>query len=383
MVCPICEAPGIQVFFRSESVPVLDNVFWPTREQALKCRKGEIELTFCAQCECIANLGIEPGLFDYDFQYENSLHFSPAFQEYARALAADLVARYRLRKKTIVEIGCGKGEFLAMLCELGENRGIGFDPSYANGRGNSAAGRGITYVSEIYSAYSAPRDCDLICCRHVLEHIADTKHFLAEVRRSAERAGSPVFFEVPNSLYTFREAGIWDIIYPHTFYFVSRSLRRLFESCGFKVVKLQEGFDGQYLLLEALANGGAGEDEEASEERQATPIEIASFRRRYESKVQALARALRRWRAPIVVWGAGSKGVAFLNKFHDAPIEYVVDVNPHKQGKFVPGTGQQVVAPEFLQQLRPGTVIVMNPNYREEIASQLKDLGLEPELLLA
>ncbi|MEM7237791.1 MAG: methyltransferase, partial [Pseudomonadota bacterium] len=64
-----------------------------------------------------------------------------------------------------------------------------------------------------------------------------------------------------------------------------------------------------------------------------------------------------------------------------AEVEQVVDINPHKQGKFLPGTGHRVVAPDMLVGSPPDTVVVMNPIYLPEIGAQLGDLGLSPELV--
>ncbi len=79
----------------------------------------------------------------------------------------------------------------------------------------------------------------------------------------------------------------------------------------------------------------------------------------------------------VSVWGAGSKGVTFLNALKvGGEIGNIVDLNVHKQGKFVPGTGHQVVSPMHLQEYQPDIVIVMNPIYTEEIAQSLKDMGV-------
>jgi hypothetical protein len=89
-----------------------------------------------------------------------------------------------------------------------------------------------------------------------------------------------------------------------------------------------------------------------------------------------------------VVWGAGSKGVTFLNALAgaadtDNAIAAVVDINPRKQGKFVAGTGQPIIPPTALAELRPDFVILMNPNYRQEIAGMLAEVGVEAEILVA
>jgi len=79
----------------------------------------------------------------------------------------------------------------------------------------------------------------------------------------------------------------------------------------------------------------------------------------------------------VALWGAGSKGVAFLNAVPAArEIAAVVDVNRRKHGLHVPGSGQQVVAPERLRDDPPDLVIAMNPLYRDEIAALLRDLGV-------
>ena len=62
-------------------------------------------------------------------------------------------------------------------------------------------------------------------------------------------------------------------------------------------------------------------------------------------------------------------------------IEYAVDINPFKWGKFMAGTGQQIVSPEFLVDYRPDLVVAMNPIYLDEIRLQLEELGLHPELI--
>jgi hypothetical protein len=72
----------------------------------------------------------------------------------------------------------------------------------------------------------------------------------------------------------------------------------------------------------------------------------------------------------------------FLNTFrHCAGLDYIVDVNPHKSGLHIAGTGQKVVAPAFLVEYQPDALLIVNPNYREEIAQQVFALGLAPELL--
>ena len=384
--CTLCGASGMNVFFELAQVPLFCNVLWPTREAALQCPRGDVRLGFCSACAFIANLAFEPGRMEYAPDYENSLHFSSHFRSYASELATYLVDRYQLRGKNIIEIGCGKGDFLLMLCELGGNRGVGFDPGYVGDAEKPTAGLGVRFVRQGFSAHVADYPCDFLISRHMLEHVATPRSFLAGVRQViGGRTNIVVFFEVPNAMFTLRDLGIWDIIYEHCSYFCRPSLAALFASCGFRIQALRDNYGGQFLCLEATpGNNHDNVNPDYRDEVEDAAHCVASFRDIYLRKVgswkQTLARLKHEGRR-VTVWGGGSKGVTFLNALGDlVPIEEVVDINPRKQGMYVPGTGQRIVAPEFLRRSRPEVVLVMNPVYREEIADQIAALGVEAEI---
>ena len=82
-----------------------------------------------------------------------------------------------------------------------------------------------------------------------------------------------------------------------------------------------------------------------------------------------------------MVWGAGSKGITFLNVLRPRSVESIVDVNTLKQAKYIPGTGQQIMTPDFMKEYRPDVIIGMNPNYREEMTRQVSALGVHAEFL--
>jgi SAM-dependent methyltransferase len=382
-ICPVCEAANVQAFVHIGRLPVNANILWPTREQAVGAPRGPIGLGFCGRCGHVFNMQFDPPLIEYDQDYENSLHFSPLFHDYARSLAAHLVERYDLHGKDIVEIGCGKGEFLHMLCELGQNRGVGFDPSYLPEPNAADAGR-VTFVQDYYSERYGGYRADLICCQQVLEHIPAPRELLAILRRAiGERRDTAVFFEVPNVGYTLSRLAIWDIIYEHCSYYSAASLAYLFAVHGFEVRDLVETFGGQFLAIEALPRDVAAPP--CSQEIAHMARDVAAFAENYRQTIAAwrqrldhLARSGRR----AVVWGAGAKGVTFLNTLAiDKQIDYVVDMNPRKQDMYITGTGQRIVAPEFLRDERPDVVIVMNPIYEKEIQKIIAGLGLDVEYI--
>ena len=385
--CPVCGSDSQVDLLDIPAVPVYCNVLWPQRQQALGAAHGSMDLKYCTECTHVFNASYDAGLTDYTPDYDNSLHFSPHFNHYAEELARRLVERYALRGKTLVEIGCGKGDFLMLLCEQGDNRGWGFDRSFDPERVDQGRRRRINFAQDFYSAEHAARlRPDFVCCRHVLEHIADPRGFLGELRRGfADRTDAVLYFEVPNALFTLKDMGIWDLIYEHCAYFTLGSLTQAATSSGFDVLDMGETFGGQFIFVEMRPGAGQMRAAVPDVHQPASVSRYAGhFAEQYRDKVcawQGRLRDLQQARRTAVIWGGGSKGVTFLNVLGaDSGIEYVVDLNPHKQGKYVAGTGQRVVSPEFMRTVRPTDVIVMNPIYESEIAGLVRALGLDVRL---
>lgn len=386
--CPVCQAATLQSIIQIPQIPVLSNVIWDQREDALSAPRGDVHLAFCSTCGHVFNQSFDPDRMQYDLQYENSLHFSPRFQKYATWLAHYLVDQYDLHGKTIVEIGSGKGDFLRMLCEYGDNAGTGFDPSYQPDPADQHPA--MSFIRDVFSERYASYQADMILSRHVLEHIYQPAAFAQSLRRTiGSRKNTVVFCEVPNLAYILRDTAIWDIIYEHISYFSPHSLGELFTRNGFNTLNLAEAYEGQFLYIEAAPREAGRPTPDAP---YATPVaaltnQVLGFAQRSQEKLAGWQQQLDALRAAgkrAVVWGAGSKGISFLNMLHvQDEIQYVIDINPRKRNKFITGAGQQIVPPEFLGQYRPDTVIVMNPIYRQEIQKTVDELGLKVEYQFA
>ena len=389
--CPVCDnGDGQSLLIEILDVPVFCNVLLPDRESARSAPRGDIDLVICGNCGHVYNRAFDPSKTQYSRHYENSLHYSPRFNAYAESLAARLVDRYELRNRTIVEIGCGKGDFLNLLCKLGENRGIGFDPSYEDDRLTEVDRGRFEVIRDYYSDKYSDIGADIVVCRQVLEHIENPRMFLTSIRKAVENQGRvPFVFEVPDAMYTLRDLGIWDLIYEHCSYFTVLSLVRLFALSGFNPVSVSTEFGGQYILMDASPLGGPHGEPVSRNEEDMTAVKVLAnaFAREYRRKVENWRRVLHdanRDHEKIVVWGAGSKGITFLNIMGpESRIEHIVDVNPHKKGLFVPGTGQEVVDPPALRAIRPDRIIIMNAVYKEEIEEIMKMYNRPCQMILA
>jgi hypothetical protein len=378
--CPGCGSTAGGVFFELPSLPVHCNILWPTAAAAQSAPRGEMRLAACAECGLLFNAAFDPARVTYDEAYENSLHHSPRFEQYAESLALDLSARLGLRDRLVVEVGCGKGDFLRSLCRIAGARGLGIDASYDPAIAPSGGDDVVRFVREPFSAMPAGLNPALVFCRHVLEHVPDPLAFVSELAAGARRtAGFRVFVEVPNALYTLRDLGIWDLIYEHCTYFSAPSLSRLFERAGLRVERVSTVFGEQFLCLEGTVADPTDRPRSADDVAEIRQL-AARFGEEYARKVaywEDRLRTLRSSGRTVALWGAGSKGVTFVNTVRGGSgLACLVDLNPRKHGRYVPGTGQPVVAPPALRELRADVVIVMNPLYREEIEAQMHDLGL-------
>ena len=386
-LCHSCGSDQMSIFHTLNGVPVHSVKNIPLPEKAIDCPKGNIHLAFCYHCGFISNIAFDPSLLEYSNEYESSQAFSPTFNTFASDLAARLIDRFNLHDKIILEIGCGNGEFLNLLCEQGGNRGIGFDPAYREGRIGIKPNAKITFIKDYYSEKYTNYQADFICCRMTLEHIQSTANFVSMVRRSlGARSDAIIFFQVPDVTRILRDCAIEDIYFEHCSYFSPGSLARLFRKCDFNVLRLETDYEGQYLMIEAkTAEYKSFKPLPMENDLNILADYISSFQERYEAKLSSWYKRLQAISSNgkhAVIWGSGSKGVAFLTALgiHDE-IKYVVDINPNRQGTFMPGTGQEIVAPDFLKTYQPETVIVMNPIYLQEIQQELRHLNLAPDVL--
>ncbi|MGQ0792559.1 MAG: class I SAM-dependent methyltransferase [Deltaproteobacteria bacterium] len=371
--CPICKSPSIEDFLSRRGVPAHQHLICPNRRGAREAARGDLVLALCRDCGFIYNRAFDPSKIAYGGSYDNSQTYSAVFERYLSGLAMYLVADRGVRNSRILEVGCGKGWFLRRLVEFegAGNEGYGFDPSY-EGDEVSLGGR-LRFERGFYDSRHADISADVVLCRHVIEHLPEPLALIQTIKQAlvGSAGGARVFFETPSSEWILENRAFWDFFYEHCSYFSEGSLRGAFEISGFRVREIRPVFGGQYLWLEAslsdepapLGRGGGGG------EVSALAAQIASSEK---SLIDLLTQRLRReceGGRKIAFWGAGAKGVTLANLIDPGGelIRCIVDLNPRKQGKFLPGSGHPIVACAELANYEVNAVILMNPNYFDEV----------------
>lgn len=383
--CPSCGGHAVTPIYRVSSIPLHSCILLDTPEAARAFPRRDLELAFCDDCGFAFNAIFDAPAMAYSTNFEESQHFSDTFNAFARDLAGEIATRCAAGDKHILEIGCGKGEFLVQLCGIAGASGTGIDPAYRADPGRTPGGVDVRFLPELFGSAHHDLTADIVICRHTLEHIAGVRDFLAAIRRMiGDRRDVRVVFETPDVARVLREGAFWDIYYEHCSYFSAGTHADLFLRAGFAIDEVRLDYGGQYIIQYARPV-----PQDAAPPAPGARA-IAEMRRLAADFPQRVRESQRAWRERItrahaaghrvVLWGGGSKAVSLVSTLGlGAEIAAVVDINPYKQGKFLPGSGHPVIAPEDLPAVDPGLVVVMNPLYLGEVSRCLAGLGIDAE----
>jgi|SRR3989344_3367206 len=352
MKCTSCGGRNLEFIYKFSDAPVLNNVFFTTKAAAQKARKGVITLHGCKTCGLVFNTSFNEKWSHYTGIYDNTQNASPYFSTYMQKLARRLFKKYRLKDKRVVEVGCGKGQFLELFYDLGVRHIQGFDPTYTNYKPKIDQ----LIVRKYFNKNNIRGKVDVIICRHTLEHIPRLREFVKSVSQCLAKDGV-MYFEIPDLSWIVKNKTFFDFTYEHCNYFTPHSLHALFSQFGFGRITFKQGLGGQYIQAEVRRG--------VPKKTKTRPIRFEAVKKSIELDREYAENTLKRF-GRFIVWGAGGKGVFFLNRLQiQSP--FVIDINKNKQNKYIPGTAQRVVSPEILRKEKIDAIIIMNPIYAKEI----------------
>ena len=381
--CPVCTSSATFNCLNRRGVPVHQHLVVKSQVEARAVPRGDLQMRCCRDCGFVFNEAFDHEKLLYGADYDNSQGFSSFFQSHTDELLRYLVEERGVRGSRVVEIGCGKGSFLRALVAYpgAANVGIGFDPSYV-GSLSEDEGR-LTFRRSFFGPDSRDVRADVAICRHVIEHVQQPVALLGNVREAlAGNENARVFFETPCVDWILRNQVVWDFFYEHCSLFTGDSLSSAFERAGFSIVESRKVFGGQYLWLEArLADRGAKRLGDKPRDIASAACEFGAaevaVKERWMTRIVELRKGGR-----VALWGAGAKGATLANLVDPEGelIDCVVDLNPSKQGGFIPGTGHPIVSYKELPVRDVRTAILMNPNYRAENLALLAQANIEVNL---
>lgn len=380
--CQSCDHSGL--------LPVLDLGLMPKSDGLLsEAKLGNeprypLQLAFCPGCTLVQILAAPPPeeLFSADYLYFSS--FSHELLEHSRTNALELVTRRRLKPgNLVIEPASNDGYMLRNFKERGINV-LGIEP--APRQAEAARRSGIETLNAFFDTELAERlktqgrAADLLIANNVVAHVANPNGFVAGIRAVLRDKGMAVVeFPYVRDLI---EKGEFDTIYhEHLCYFSVTSADALFRRHGLYIndvrrIPIHGG--SLRLYIEPVQRRGVAVRKLLAEEREigmGTHQYYSGFAQRVQSFRSAARNLIGTLKADgkrIAAYGAAAKGTIMLNYlgFDDAMLEYVVDKNVHKHGKYMPGVHLRIDDPKRLTEDHPDFVMILPWNFRDEIMRQ-------------
>lgn len=381
--CRSCAGASLQPFLNLGSTPLADRLL--TREMLEEAELTfPLVLAFCPDCSLVQILEtVAPEILFADaYPYYSS--FSPALMEHSRANA---LARLKERKlgpsSLVVELASNDGY---LLCNYVENQVpvIGIDP--ADGPAAAARQIGVPTLCEFFTEEFAADfaethgQADVVHGNNVLAHVSDTNGFVSGIAKILKPAGVAVI-EVPYLLPLIEHIEFDTIYHEHLCYFSLTALDKLFRRHGLFLNRVEElSIHGGSLRIFVEPTQKVEESVSImlANER-AMGLDQADFFAEFSSRVDelrsdllALVSDLKAKGHSIAAYGAAAKGATMLNYcgLDRTQIDFVVDRNVNKQGKFMPGAHLPILEPDALVERKPEYVLMLAWNFADEIIAQ-------------
>ena len=325
-------------------------------------------------------------LFDADYAYFSS--FSSTWLEHAKRYANEMLARFHVSSSShVVEIAANDG-YLLQYFKAANIPCTGVEPTASTA--TAARTKGIDIVQEFFGVALAntlvaqDKQADLITANNVLAHVPDINDFVAGFTVLLKPTGVATF-EFPH-LMQLMALNQFDTIYHEHFSYLSlTAVQRIFAANGLTVFDVEEHptHGGSLRVFAQRTDTGKQpiSDRVAKMLRAEDAIGIQTEKYYLAFQVRAekvkddfvnfLADAKRQGKT-VAAYGAAAKGNTLINfaELGSDLIQYVVDKNPAKQGKFMPGSRIPIVSPEALHSQRPDYLVILPWNIADEVTQQ-------------
>jgi SAM-dependent methyltransferase len=381
--CRSCGSPKVSVFLSLGDLPLSDG-FVSAQHLSREDKRYPLDVAFCQDCTMVQILETVPPetLFDDEYPYFSS--FTDSLLRHSAAHVAERIEDRRLGDTSlVVELASNDGYLLQYYAKEGIPV-LGIDP--AKGPVEAARKKGVDTIHAFFTRDLAEklakegRRADVIHANNVLAHVADTNGFVAGIGMLLKEDGLAVI-EAPYVRWLI-EHGEFDTIYhEHLCYFSVHSLDNLFRRHNLYVNRLEpQNIHGGTLRIfvgKQDAPDQTVKDHLAEEKK--LGIDTFDYYEHFSERVNSIRSELsqmlgdlKKQGKRIVGYGAAAKGTIMLNYVGIGrdTLDFVVDRNTHKQGRYVPGVRLPIEAPARILETQPDYVLILPWNFKEEIMDQ-------------
>jgi SAM-dependent methyltransferase len=381
--CRSCGRGDLQLFLDLGVTPLADRLLAPAQLEQPE-PAFPLQVAFCPHCTLMQILETVPPetLFCDEYPYYSS--FSDALLRHSRENALNLIARRGLNAGSfVIELASNDGYLLRNYLEHGIPV-LGIDP--AEGPARAAARAGVTTLNTFFTQELAGKlraenqQADVIHANNVLAHVADTNGFVAGIGMLLKEKGVAVI-EAPYAKDLIDHCEFDTIYHEHLCYFSVTALDHLFRRHGLylnDIERLAIHGGSLRLYVERRENVGVAVRDLLEQEHR-EGVDSFRYYQDFSHKVWALKdqlmellRQLKRDGKKIAGYGAAAKGSTLINYMGIGAdlVEFIVDRNVHKQGRYMPGQHIPIFPPEQLLQEAPDYTLLLSWNFAGEILAQ-------------
>src|SRR4030042_4622672 len=275
-------------------------------------------------------------------------------KDFRRKQFDSFIQKYSLKGKKIIEIGCGRGEYLSIIQQFGINA---YGLEHSEESVMQCVKNGLKVLqgfidSSTYRLDHAPFDAFIIL--NFLEHLPDPNSTLRGIYNNLTDDAVGLV-EVPNFDMILRNKLFSEFTCDHLFYFTRETLNATLRLNGFEIIDCNE--EWYEYIISAIV-------------KKREKIDISHFYK-YQAQIKnEIEEYIRRFKDKrVAIWGAGHQALAIISLINLADkIKYVVDSAAFKQGKYTPATHVRIVSPDTLYSDPVDAVIVMAASYSDEVA---------------
>lgn len=329
--------------------------FFPDSDSLAQEDGVDLEVCQCAGCGLV-QLNCDP--VPYYREVIRAAAYSPEMKEFRIGQFQDFVKKYRLKNRKIIEIGCGRGEYLSLMAQCCVKvSGIEYGAESVKYCRSEQLDVSKQYIQSRTKLKNAPFDAFFIL--NFLEHMPNPNSALRGICANLTTDGVGIV-EVPNFDMIIRNKLFSEFISDHLLYFTGETLKTTLNNNGFEVVE-QNNVWHEYIISAVV--------------RKKRQLNLSDFRATREKLKHELTTFIAKF-APqkVAIWGAGHQALAVISMTALADkIAYVIDSAPFKQGKFTPASHLPIVAPKKLESEPVEAVIVMAAAYSDEVYQTLNN----------
>jgi SAM-dependent methyltransferase len=388
--CRLCGAGLEDTFVDLGESPLCETYIGPDQLNDREPRYP-LHVWVCRACLLVQIEAVVPARLIFD-EYAYFSSYSESWVEHARQYCDAIVARLSLGPASrVVEVASNDGYLLQHFRRRGLQV-LGVEP--AANVAAAAIAKGIPTDVRYFGSEAALeiRDrqgpADLIVANNVLAHVPDLNDFIEGLARLLSPAGV-ITLEIPHLLRLIEQSQFDTIYHEHFSYFSLLTAERALRAHGLEVFDVDElaTHGGSLRLYARVANDTRGEASQRVIDLRATErgarLDQLEGHAGFAGKVERVARDLRAFLETarhegrhVAGYGAPGKGNTLLNYCGIGPelLEYTVDRNPYKQGKFTPGMRIPIHAPDRLAETKPDYVLILPWNLKDEITRQMADI---------